>query len=119
MDKTCIFCKIVAGKIKIDKIYENDNFISFPDANPAVEGHSLVIPKKHFKTFLDLPNTLGTEFLDCVKKTTLILMEKHKAEGFNLVSNNFPAAGQEVHHFHLHIIPRKEKDGRLLHLMKK
>ena len=119
MNKDCIFCKIAKGEISVEKIYENDSFISFPDANPILEGHSLVIPKKHFKTFLDLPNTLGPELLDCIKKTTMKLMENYKAEGFNVVSNNFPCAGQAVHHVHFHIIPRKEKDGKILHLTEK
>lgn len=117
----CIFCEIAEGEIPVDKIYENDNFFSFPDANPVTEGHSLIIPKKHFKTTLDIPNTLGGELLDCVKKTTLILLDKYKAEGFNFVSNNFPCAGQAVHHAHFHIIPRKNDDGKIfsLHDLKK
>ncbi len=119
MTEECVFCKIAKGEIPVKKIYENDSFLSFPDANPTIEGHSLVIPKKHFKTLLDLPSTLGPEFLDCVKKTTLKLIEKYKTEGFNLVSNNFPSAGQVVHHVHFHIMPRKEKDGRELRLNKK
>ena len=113
MTEKCVFCKIIKGEVPVEKIYENDSFISFPDANPIIEGHSLVIPKKHFKTFLDLLNTLGTELLDCIKKTTMKLMEKYKAEGFNIVSNNFPCAGQVVHHVHFHIVPRKEKDGKI------
>ena len=115
MVEECVFCKIAKGEIRVDKIYENDNFFSFPDANPIVEGHTLVIPKKHFKTFLDMPNTLGLELLDCIKKTTVKIMEKYKAEGFNLVNNNFSCAGQVVHHVHFHIIPRKEKDGKILY----
>jgi histidine triad (HIT) family protein len=119
MTEECVFCKIVKGEISVEKIYENDNFFSFPDANPIVEGHTLVIPKKHFKTFLDLPATLGTELLDCIKKTTMKLMKKYKADGFNIANNNFPCAGQAVHHVHFHIIPRKEKDGKIFHLTKK
>ncbi len=119
MGEECVFCKMVKGEIPVEKIYENDNFFSFPDANPIVEGHTLVIPKKHFKTFLDLPNTLGTELIECIKKTTMNLMDKYKANGFNVVTNNFPSAGQVVHHLHFHIIPRKEKDGKILHLDEK
>ncbi len=115
-NKECVFCKIARGEIPVEKIYENDNFLSFPDANPVVEGHSLVIPKKHFKTLLDLSNTLGAELLDCLKKTSVILLDKYKAEGFNVVSNNFSSAGQAVHHVHFHIIPRREKDGKILSL---
>jgi histidine triad (HIT) family protein len=109
MVKDCIFCKIASGEIPSEeKIYENDNFFSVPDANQQVEGHSLVISKRHFETVLDLPSTLGTELLDCIKKTALILIDKHKAEGFNVVNNSFEAAGQAVKHVHFHILPRKK-----------
>lgn len=109
--KDCIFCKLAREEIHREVIYENDNFFSVPDANQKVDGHSLVISKKHFKTVLDLPSSLGQELLDCVKKTTMKLIEEKKAEGFNLISNNFEAAGQAVHHVHFHILPRKKDDG--------
>ncbi|MFQ5531730.1 MAG: HIT family protein [Candidatus Nanoarchaeia archaeon] len=81
------------------------------DINPQIKGHSLIISKKHFKTMLDLPSSSGQELLDCIKKTTLKLIEQQKTEGFNIHGNNFPVAGQVVHHFHLHILPRREGDG--------
>ena len=107
----CVFCKISGGEISSERIYENDNFFVIPDANPVVKGHSLVISKKHFKNVLDLPNTLGDEFFDAVKKASLKLMDELKCGGFNLVQNNFNVAGQLVDHFHFHIIPRKDDDG--------
>jgi histidine triad (HIT) family protein len=107
----CIFCQITEGKIPVEKIYENDNFYSIPDRNPVVDGHSLVISKKHFGNILDLPSSLGSECLDCVKKTALKLMKEKKASGFNVVNNNFSSAGQIVEHTHIHILPRKEGDG--------
>ncbi|MBD3246997.1 HIT domain-containing protein [Candidatus Pacearchaeota archaeon] len=113
----CIFCKISKGEINVDKIYENENFFSFPDANPVAKGHSLIIPKNHFKTALDLPSSLGQELLDCIKNTTMKLMKEDESiDGFNIVSNNFPSAGQAVHHVHFHIIPRKKDDGKILSL---
>lgn len=107
----CIFCKIAKGEIKVQKIYENDNFFSVPDAHPRAEGHSLVISKRHFETILDLPSTLGTELLDCIKKTALKIIEKEKVSGFNLVLNNGEVAGQVVKHVHFHILPRKKGDN--------
>lgn len=109
--KDCIFCKIARGEIPVKRIYENDNFFSIPDAKPIIKGHSLVISKKHFETTLDMPSTLGTELLDCIKKTSLKLMERNKSEGFNLLNNNFEIAGQVVKHIHFHILPRKKGDG--------
>jgi len=115
----CVFCKIANGEIKQSKfIYENDNFFSMQDINPITAGHSLVISKKHFTTTLDLPSTLGTELLDCIKQTALKIMETEKAEGFHVISNNFLAAKQAVEHVHFHIVPRKkndELDGKLIY----
>ncbi len=113
MDGGCIFCKIVRGEVPCEKIYENENFIAILDINPYVEGHSLLISKKHFETALDLPLSLGAELLDCIKKTSLKLIEKFKAEGFNIIQSNYPVAQQEVPHVHFHILPRKKGDGEL------
>lgn len=108
MVEDCIFCKIACGEIKVEIIHENDNFLSFPDVNPQTEGHSLVISKKHFDTFLDLPSSLGSELIDCIKNTSLKLMQKNNSGGFNILNNNFPIAGQIVKHLHFHILPRKK-----------
>ncbi|MBU4069357.1 MAG: HIT domain-containing protein [Nanoarchaeota archaeon] len=110
MNNGCIFCKIIQGEIPCNKIYENDNFISIANVNPLTTGHTLVISKKHFETILDMPDSLSPELLDCIKKTSLKLMEKYKAEGFNLANNNFKVAGQIVNHLHFHILPRKKHD---------
>lgn len=107
----CIFCKIASGQIEAEKIYENDNFFSIADASPVAEGHTLVISKKHFATTMDIPDSLGGELLNAIKNTALVLMKKYSSEGFNILGNNFEAAGQEVKHFHVHILPRKKGDG--------
>lgn len=107
----CIFCQIAEGKIPGEKLYENDNFFSVKDINPKVEGHSVVISKKHFESILDMPNTLANELMDCVKKTSLKLMDELKATGVNVASNVFESAGQVVKHVHVHILPRKDGDG--------
>jgi len=111
MSEECIFCKIAKGEIPSEKIYENDSFFSIFDVNPLVEGHALVISKNHFETTLDVPNNLGSYFLDCVKNTALKLINNLGSEGFNLHNNNKEIAGQLVHHFHMHVIPRKKDDG--------
>jgi len=108
----CVFCDIVSGKISSGKfIYENENFFSIYDNNPEVEGHALVISKKHFETVLDLPNTMGGELLGAIKNTTLILIKKYNLEGFNVLSNNKKVGGQAVPHVHFHLIPRRKDDS--------
>ena len=107
----CIFCKISKGEIPSEKIYENENFFSIFNVQPKADGHALVISKKHFETILDMPASLGSELIDCIKKTVLKVLDKTKAEGFNLVQNNFDVAGQTVKHSHVHILPRKKGDN--------
>ncbi len=109
----CIFCKIANKEIFVERIYENDNFFSILDANPKIEGHTLIISKKHFENILELPSILASELLDCIKETAMILMKKYNAEGFNVMNNNFDAAGQVVKHVHFHILPRKKGDGEI------
>lgn len=107
----CIFCKIAKGEIPAEKIKESNNFFVIFDKDPKTEGHALVIPKKHFVTILDIPNTLGQELLKIIKDTASDLMDKKFGDGFNLIQNNLEVAGQVVMHAHFHIIPRKEGDG--------
>jgi len=114
----CIFCKISKGSSE-GRIYENDNFFSVLDINQDIKAHALVISKKHFKTILDMPSTLGPELLDCIKNTALKIMKQEKADGFNVIANTFRCAQQIVDHMHFHILPRKEGDGLDLNLKKK
>ncbi len=109
--KDCIFCKIAKGEIPSEKILETDNFFAIKDIHPKTKGHSLVISKKHYQTLLDVPSSLFGEFLEAGKKLALQLLKEEKAEGFNLVINNYKVAGQLVPHIHLHILPRKKDDG--------
>lgn len=110
-NEDCIFCKIVSGKIPAKKTYEGDNFIGFLDINPKAEGHTVIIPKKHFRNLLDMPASLGCELVDAIKVVALDLIKQKKADGFNIIMNNEAAAGQVVFHAHAHVIPRKDNDG--------
>ena len=106
--KDCVFCKIVAGEIRADKLADEENFIVIADANPVSDGHCLIISKKHYETIFDMPVTLGNEIIFLAKKHGLRLIKEKKAEGIKLVNNNYSAAGQVVKHFHMHVIPHKE-----------
>jgi len=103
----CVFCKIVAGKIPCHKIWESKEFVVIEDANPKVEGHLLVVSKKHYNNFLDLSSGLYEKFLVSVRE----VIDKIGIKDFNLVLNNGKLAGQVVPHLHLHILPRREEDG--------
>jgi len=109
----CIFCRIAKGLVgnKEDFIYENDNFFSVFDIKQEAKGHALVISKKHFDNTLELPVSLGTELLDAIKNVVSKSFKDKSVEGFNVIGNNFPVAGQVINHFHVHILPRRRDDG--------
>ena len=110
-DPDCIFCKIAAGEIPCDKVYENEKTFAFLDLNPVNKGHLLVIPKEHHANLLEMPDALLGEISKTTKKVAKAMLRVTKADGFNVVQNNEPAAGQTVFHFHKHIIPRLKDDG--------
>lgn len=107
----CIFCKIARGEIKSEFVAESNNFFAIRDVHPVAKGHTLIIPRKHFVTLLDIPTKLGEEFLKITKEVASDILDKKLGDGFNLLMRNLEAAGQEVRHAHLHVIPRKEGDG--------
>ena len=109
--KDCVFCKIVQGKIKADIVGKSNSFIAIRDANPKARGHTLIIPKEHYATLLDFPNKIGGELLEFTKNVAEKLLDEKYGDGFNVMMNNLPCAGQIVMHAHLHIIPRNEGDG--------
>jgi histidine triad (HIT) family protein len=111
MSKDCVFCKIIRGELPVYKIYEDDFFIAILDINPAAYGHTLVIPKEHFTDLTSLGEDYARGFLPFTKKVAVAVKDIANAEGFNLVQNNGRAAGQEIFHFHAHIVPRVIGDG--------
>lgn len=106
----CIFCKIVSGEVKSEILKSSKDFIAVKDINPVAEGHALIIPKKHYLTLLDIPDKIGEELLKFTKEIGSLMLEKKLGNGFNVIMNNFPSAGQFVMHAHIHVIPRKEND---------
>lgn len=99
----CIFCKIVNGSIPSMKIYEDDIVMAYLDISPDSDGHTLVIPKKHYQDIFDIPNDTLSHIFDSAKKIMKILEKKLNCNGFSLMQNN--GSIQEVKHFHLHIKP--------------
>ena len=105
----CIFCKIINGEIPSYTTYEDEIVKVFLDVNPISNGHSLIIPKKHFTDI----NEIDLETLTHIQKTAKELFPKYKeklnCDGISLEQNN--EYGQLVKHYHLHLIPRYENDG--------
>lgn len=105
----CIFCKISKGDIPSCKIYEDENVFAFLDINPKLEGHTLVIPKKHCKNISDATMETLDSIMVAVKKITDHYIKDVGFTGFKLQVNNGESAGQEVSHLHFHIMPYGKK----------
>ncbi len=104
----CIFCKIMEGEIPSYTIYEDELVKVFLDVNPDVNGHALIVPKKHYKDLFDIPNETLMHIFEIARKMDPLFKEKLNAQGLTLVQNN--GLYQEVKHFHLHLKPQyKEK----------
>ncbi len=110
--KDCIFCKIANREIPSKIIFENDFCLAFLDIFPISKGHTIVIPKKHYLNLEDIPDYDLSEVYKTVKKLAIKIRKNLKIEGYNILQNNFIAAGQEVKHFHVHIIPRNYDDKK-------
>lgn len=107
---SCIFCKILNGDIPSNKVFENDNFIAILDAFPANEGHTLVIPKKHFENIFEIDEEVLKEGYAIAKRIASSIKKSLNIENINILQNNGVLAGQTVNHFHIHVIPRLEND---------
>ena len=111
-DEDCIFCQIVDRKIPAQILFENDKNIAFLDIFPISEGHTIVIPKNHYKNLEDIPVDELIELIKTVQSFAQKIYEKLSIDGYNILQNNFRAAGQVIDHFHFHIIPRRSEDGK-------
>ena len=112
MKMDCIFCKIVNGEIPSYTLYEDELVKVFLDVNPDVNGHTLIIPKKHYTDLFDIDNNTLMHIMDVAKKIDKILSDKLHTDGLTLVQNN--GLKQEVKHFHLHLKPQYKNEEKLL-----
>ena len=102
----CIFCEIIAGNIPCKKVYEDDEVLAILDISQTTKGHTLVMPKKHYENFLQMPKD---EFANLMEKVQIVadkVVKNLKANGCNVLINTNEVAGQSVMHTHVHIIPR-------------
>lgn len=110
MKNDCLFCTIIDGEIPSYKLYEDRYFYVMLDRFPKCLGHTLILPKKHVATIFDMEEEELKKLMPLTKKVASNIKTTLKIDGLNLIQNNGPAAGQEVNHFHLHLIPRFEGD---------
>jgi len=106
-----LFLKILNNEIPSTKVYEDENVFAILDINPHNKGHLLVIPKEKYKNILDIPENILSNMIIIVKKLAKAVYKATNADGINISMNNEAAAGQEVMHAHIHIVPRFKNDG--------
>ncbi|HIS86999.1 MAG TPA: HIT domain-containing protein [Candidatus Caccenecus avistercoris] len=99
----CIFCKIIKGEIPSKVLYEDELVKVIMDVNPTVNGHALIIPKKHYTDYLELDQNIITHIWDVAKKMGPSIMDKLKAKSLTLLVNF--GDDQQVKHFHMHLLP--------------
>lgn len=107
----CLFCKIVAGAIPADRVYEDDRTIGFLDIHPVHPGHVLLVPKSHAGAFRSLSPEDRDALFAAGQAVAAKVMAATGAPAFNLEMNDGEDAGQVVMHAHLHVIPRHPGDG--------
>lgn len=112
--KGCVFCKIIAGELGADKVYEDEHIVAVLDIAPLVKGHALVIPKEHHNSLTTLPPEFSARMMEMAPKVATALVREVDGDGFNLMLANGSCAGQVVPHVHLHVLPRHPEDGLVL-----
>ncbi len=117
-DKNCVFCKIIDGEIPAYKIFEDENVLAFLDISQVTKGHTLVVSKKHYDNFLSTPKEIVHKVMDVAQRIGQVQVEFLGAKGVNILTNCYPAAGQTVMHFHVHVIPRYDQNDNFILEMK-
>jgi histidine triad (HIT) family protein len=103
--KPCIFCEIVAAKSPASVIYEDSDVVALLDINPVQRGHSLVIPKKHYVDIWDIDSEVLFKVVTATKRVAQRMRDVWNVEGVNIFGANGKPAGQDIYHFHMHVIP--------------
>ena len=114
MPEKCTFCQIIRKEKQAYLVYEDELCIAFLDAYPVNEGHTLVVPKKHYEDIYDIPEDILARIMKVGKKLAMDYREIFHSIGLNIMQSNGTAAKQTVFHFHVHIIPRYQNDGLAL-----
>lgn len=117
-EKDCIFCKLANGEIATRKIYEDEKFSVILDTSPASKGHALILPKEHYANIYEIPEQTAADAMVLAKRLAGRMTEALGCDGFNILQNNGEPAGQTVFHFHIHLIPRYQREEQNMLLWK-
>lgn len=108
VDESCVFCRIIGGDEMVSIVHEDDRAIAFMDIQPASPGHTLVVSRDHYPTILELPDDLASHCVAVAKRIAPGIQRATGAQAINIFSANGRAGGQDVPHFHLHLIPIRD-----------
>ncbi|MGN0368060.1 MAG: HIT family protein [Wujia sp.] len=106
----CIFCKIARGEIPSATVYETPECRVIMDLSPANQGHSLILTKEHFDNVYEMDAETGAKVFSLATVVAKAIKAETGCEGMNILQNNGEVAGQTVHHFHMHLVPRYKDD---------
>ncbi len=109
VDDNCLFCRIVSGEVPATLVYVDENAVAFLDHRPLFHGHTLLVPRQHVETLVDLPQALVGPFFEAAQSLARAVQHAMKAEGTFVAMNN--RVSQSVPHLHVHVVPRRKKDG--------
>lgn len=107
-DETCIFCRIAQKQLPAVLVYEDEKVLAFLDIKPLNEGHTLVIPATHYESIFDIPQELIAYLHGITKQVAIAVKKATDADGISIIQQNGKAAGQDIFHLHVHVIPRYE-----------
>ncbi len=116
VEDRCVFCRIIGGEEMVSVVHEDDTSIAFLDIQPMSAGHTLIVSKDHHETLFDLPEDLAAHCLSVARRLAPGIQKAMGAAALNVFSANGKAGGQDVMHFHLHLIPVKEGEPFALQL---
>ena len=109
---SCPFCRVLAGELPSSPVLENDLVVALLDIRPANPGHTLVMPRRHVESFTDLSPTEVEQLAICGQRIATALKQGfHECEAVTFSLADGAAAGQDVPHTHLHVVPRRTGDG--------
>ena len=109
VDDNCLFCRIVSGEVPATVVYVDENAVAFLDHRPLFHGHTLLVPREHVETLVDLPQAMIGPFFETAQLLARVVEDAMEAEGTFVAMNN--RVSQSVPHLHIHVVPRRKKDG--------
>ena len=108
-DDNCLFCRIVSGELPATIVFEDEKSVAFLDHRPLFHGHTLLVPRQHFETLGDLPASIVGPYFKNAQMLARAVESALDAEGTFVAMNN--RVSQSVPHLHVHVVPRRRKDG--------